>query len=74
MNSTLYPECDNCKHQHRNEGVFCYMFDKKPRDLPCGQHDKFRELRKATGKAILRNPLILMAMVNELNMDLKGKL
>jgi hypothetical protein len=41
------------------------MFEKEPEELPCGQHDKYKEIRKVTGKMIMDNPFLLHLMVTE---------
>jgi hypothetical protein len=42
------------------------MFEKAPSFLPCGQHDKFAEARRATGSLIRKNPAILMQILHGL--------
>jgi hypothetical protein len=47
------------------------MFSEAPSMLPCGQHDKFAELRRVTGKAIRKHPAILIGMVLEAMEDMR---
>ena len=48
--------CNGCKHQNdRANDDWCYMFEKRPDNLPCGQHDKFAELRRKNGALWNRN-------------------
>jgi hypothetical protein len=39
------------------------MFENKPETLPCGQHDKYKEIRQATGKMLRKHPLMLLGML-----------
>jgi len=62
-----YKECLTCSHINEPApGNYCYMFKTAPANLPCGQHDKFRELRKETGRRIIENPQILAQMIREI--------
>jgi len=46
--------CLDCKHsKHPEENNYCYMFEKAPEKLPCGQHDMYKKLRDENGKIIL---------------------
>jgi hypothetical protein len=36
------------------------MFRDAPEQLPCGQHDKYAELRRINGKLFAKNPLLFM--------------
>lgn len=56
--------CKGCKHNIPSEG-FCYMFDKAPKQLPCGQHDKFSVERELTGKLLLKHPLLFFAFIQD---------
>lgn len=57
-------KCLGCKHsKEKDEGNYCYMFEKAPDILPCGQHDKFAEARKMTGQLITEHPEILAMMI-----------
>jgi hypothetical protein len=55
MTSIGNPHCNGCRHQesggHRQ---WCYMFVYKPKVVPCGQHDMYRELRKRNGAKFLK--------------------
>ena len=64
-NSINEMKCNGCQHQEQNEN-WCYMFKNAPAVLPCAQHDKYAEVRKAIGRLIRKNPLVLMAMIEEL--------
>jgi hypothetical protein len=55
--------CEGCSHAKHQEEGFCYMFEQQPEELPCGQHDKFKEVRRATGELIRKHPLILAGMI-----------
>jgi hypothetical protein len=61
-------KCDGCQHIRNADDFvgFCYMFDEEPETLPCGQHDKYKEVRKATAKRIRKNPLILHLLAMEI--------
>lgn len=61
-------ECLDCTHskQREDNGNYCYMFEKSPEHLPCGQHDKFAEARRLTGNLIRKNPAILAMMIREM--------
>lgn len=54
-NSSDNEKCTGCKHITNNLMGFCYMFSDKPEVLPCGQHDKYAEQRKANGKKLYEN-------------------
>lgn len=57
--------CTGCRfiQYEKDEGNYCYMFEKAPDKLPCGQHDKFKELVKANGEILRRNPLLFAAII-----------
>jgi hypothetical protein len=60
----MNPECLDCSHSKEIEkGNYCYMFKDMPKNLPCGQHDKFENQRKINGKLILQHPEILTMMI-----------
>lgn len=65
------PRCTGCKHAEDTKDGWCYMFSEAPSMLPCGQHDKFAELRRVTGKAIRKHPAILIGMVLEAMEDMR---
>ena len=67
---TTTNDCSGCQHIQSDNKTGCYMFEKKPDVLPCGQHDMFKEEREMTAKMILKNPLILVSMIEEIK---KGK-
>lgn len=52
MNSSDHKACEGCKHITNKTDEFCYMFFKKPNTLPCAQHDKYADLRRANGRKI----------------------
>lgn len=54
VNSIDCKGCHGCKHRRNISKQWCYMFDKKPNTLPCGQHDKFKLYRKITGNLIYK--------------------
>jgi len=61
-------ECLDCSHsKHADEVNYCYMFEKAPETLPCGQHDKFAEVRKMTGRLITKHPEILAMMITSMS-------
>ncbi len=59
--------CEGCHHIRNADDFegFCYMFDKEPEVLPCGQHDKYKAIRKATGKMLLKNPFLFHLWLNQ---------
>lgn len=62
--------CVGCRHiDDAENGDWCYLFKVPPTTLPCGQHDKFANERKALGKLIQKYPplltLLLMGMEKE---------
>lgn len=64
-------ECSDCSHNRDIEPRnYCYMFEKKPKVLPCGQHDKFKKRREMTGKLIIKHPEILALMIRGMGGDL----
>jgi hypothetical protein len=47
--------CNNCKHQAwAEDNNWCYMFSSRPDSLPCGQHDRFAEMRRKNGAEFLK--------------------
>lgn len=63
VNSSECKKCEGCKHITNNVIGFCYMFVKPPEVLPCGQHDKYLLQRQATGRAIAKNPMLILGMI-----------
>jgi len=55
MNSYNTKNCEGCKHISDNNHEWCYMFKDAPISLPCGQHDKYAEQRKANGEYIYKS-------------------
>ena len=56
--------CLDCHHSKEHDpGNYCYMFKTAPANLPCGQHDKFKERRDQMGKIIRKHPWILAQMI-----------
>lgn len=53
INVTKQIKCNGCRHQLSDQGGFCYMFEREPDILPCAQHDKYADLRRANGRAFL---------------------
>lgn len=60
MNSYVCKECEGCRHITNKVDEWCYMFRDAPEQLPCGQHDKYAELRRINGKLFAKNPLLFM--------------
>lgn len=58
-------KCDGCRHNIPSSTDFCYMFEKEPEELPCGQHDKYYQMRKAFGRLLLKNPFLMHMVINE---------
>ena len=58
--------CEGCQWQRTEEpgqpGNWCYMFEKAPDPLPCGQHDRFADVRAVTQKMIKQNPALLVLL------------
>lgn len=63
MNSFRLNLCEGCSHIENNAGEFCYMFRDRPETLPCGQHDKYAEVRKKNGEMIRKNPALFIELV-----------
>lgn len=58
-------KCHGCSHQDRAPSTdFCYMLKEEPKQLPCGQHDKYKDMRKAFGKLLLKNPFLMHLVIN----------
>ena len=57
--------CSGCSWIDDGGENWCQMFEEKPSELPCGQHDKFKLEREITGRMIRKNPIILIGMVQE---------
>ena len=58
-NATECTMCDGCRHQNSREGNdWCYLFRDAPEQIPCGQHDKFRDTVKPVSVLIGKNPMI----------------
>lgn len=74
MNCKTEPRCDGCRFKDLPESgdAWCYMFLNAPEELPCGQHDKFKKEVEAMGKLILKNPAILMGLVEEAKLREEG--
>lgn len=66
-------KCRGCRHDIPTDHNFCYMFEKQPEQLPCGQHDKYDQMRKAFGKLLLKNPFLMHLVINEAITPLKGE-
>jgi hypothetical protein len=55
-------DCNGCSHLKylSYPEDYCYMFEKKPEtELPCKQHDKFKEDREIVKQIFLKHPDIL---------------
>jgi hypothetical protein len=63
MNSVELVKCEGCRHIKSDNDDFCYMFRHKPEVLPCGQHDKFAEIRKKGGELLRKNPILFMDFI-----------
>jgi len=46
-------KCSGCEHSINRDDGYCYMFEKKPKVVPCGQHDKYGEDRKMTADLLI---------------------
>lgn len=55
--------CNGCQYQRMESAGWCYMFRDQPADLPCGQHDKFAQERKAMGSLVRKRPELLALMI-----------
>lgn len=55
--------CNGCKYQNLEPAGWCYMFRDKPETLPCSQHDKFADQRKAMGTLVRKRPDLLALMI-----------
>lgn len=62
MKATEQPKCNGCTHRDNAEPEnFCYMFQRAPDRLPCGQHDMYADKRRETARRFHRNPMLLAA-------------
>lgn len=63
----MVDKCDGCNHQRKSLDFvgYCYMFDEEPETLPCGQHDKYKEVRQATAALIAKHPFMVHLLVLE---------
>lgn len=72
--ANLAAQCDACEGcQHRNvrgpdaetaaQPQWCYMFEKAPSQLPCGQHNRYAVERKITGALLKKYPVLFGAFV-----------
>jgi hypothetical protein len=50
------------------------MFEDKPETVPCGQHDKYASIRKATGRMVKANPFMLHLLMTEAQVMTKERL
>jgi len=62
-NSLTCSACNGCKHQNESSDGWCYMFNNRPEDLPCGQHDKYEAQRAVISKLASKYPLYLTALL-----------
>lgn len=69
MNSFRLNLCEGCSHIENNAGEFCYMFRDRPETLPCGQHDKYAEVRKKNGEMLRKNPALFIELVEQFLSD-----
>jgi hypothetical protein len=64
MEGIMKELCKGCGHLACTErGNYCYMFEKAPENLPCGQHDKYKAQRERNGKLLLNNPSLFFAAI-----------
>ncbi len=59
--------CEGCQHIRNADDFigFCYMFDTEPETLPCGQHDKYKEVRQATAALLVKSPFMVHLLMLE---------
>ena len=62
MNSFELNLCEGCEHITNKQSEFCRMFRERPENLPCGQHDKYAEIRKKNGELLRKNPALFIAL------------
>ncbi len=58
-------KCEGCQHNRPSSTDYCYMFEAKPEKLPCGQHDKYKDMRQATGRLLRVSPFLVHLMTIE---------
>jgi hypothetical protein len=59
-------DCSHSKDTSIDKGNYCYMFKNSPKNLPCGQHDKFSKQRMAMGKLIIKHPYIINFLLKDI--------
>jgi hypothetical protein len=55
-------KCKGCQHDRPSSTDYCYMFENKPWNLPCGQHDKYKDLRQRSGRLMRQHPIMLQML------------
>ncbi len=64
-------KCIGCSNNRPSSTDYCYMFEEKPATIPCGQHDKYKDMRQATGRLLRVSPFLVHLMTMESMMQTK---
>jgi hypothetical protein len=50
------------------------MFEDQPYHVPCGQHDKYKDLRQRSGRLMRKHPIVIqMSVLQSILMERKRK-
>ena len=66
MKATSDEGCNGCKHREDQDG-WCYMFEQRPEETPCGQHDMYAAQRRLNGQRLINHPHLMFQLIGKMS-------